>query len=142
MSVLGLKVFDETMQLTHTWLNVLMEKTGWDNKQRVYRLLRSVLQATRDHLSVNEAADLGAQLPMLIRGIYYEGWNPARTPVKIRSQDEFIGVIQKDFETDPMGDAEDAIGAVFALLFEKVSNDEMENVRQTFTKEIRTLFPS
>jgi uncharacterized protein (DUF2267 family) len=41
----------------------------WDGTSRSFRLLRTVLQALRDWLPVNEAVDLGAQLPMLLRGV-------------------------------------------------------------------------
>lgn len=141
MSEHGLASIDETVQLTHVWVNDLLERTGWSDKQRAYRLLRATLQALRDHLPVNEAADLGAQLPLLIRGLYYEGWHPAGTPVKERSKEAFVGHIQKAFKTDPMADAEKAIGAVFALLSEKVTEGEMADVRHAVPKPIRELFP-
>ncbi len=142
MSTFGLKSIDQTLHLTHLWLNELLERTGWSDKQRVYRLLRATLQATRDHLPVNEAVDLGAQLPLLIRGIYYGGWHPAGTPVKTRSRDEFLGHIQEAFKTDPMDDAEEAVGAVFALLSDRISEGEMADVRHTLPRQIRELSPS
>jgi uncharacterized protein (DUF2267 family) len=142
MGAFGLKSIDQTLHLTHLWLNELLERTGWSDKQRVYRLLRTTLQATRDHLPVNEAVDMGAQLPLLIRGIYYEGWHPAGVPVKTRSKDAFIDRIQGAFKTDPMDDPEAAVGAVFALLSERITKGEMADVRHTLPKQIRELFPS
>jgi uncharacterized protein (DUF2267 family) len=38
---------------------------------------------------------LGAPLPMLVRGIYYEGWRIAGKPTKDRHIDEFIGHVLK-----------------------------------------------
>lgn len=141
MSDHGLSSIDETVQLTHVWLNDLLERTGWTDKQRAYRLLRATLHAVRDHLQVNEAADLGAQLPQLIRGVYYEGWHPAGTPVKERSREAFIEEIQKAFRTDPMGDVEEAVSAALGLLSEKVTKGEMDDVRHALPKQIRDLFP-
>jgi uncharacterized protein (DUF2267 family) len=140
MSALGLKIIDESVQTANTWINEVDYRTGWDNKQRAYRLLRTVLHALRDHLNPDEAAQLSAQLPILIRGIYYEGYDPSRTPVKERSREGFVERVQEDFRTDPMGDAEEAIGAVFDVLDAHVSEGEMEDVRQSFTKDIRGLF--
>jgi len=140
MSNLGLTLIDDTVATTHAWLNRLVALTGWEDKQRAYRLLRAVLHEIRDHLSPGEAANLGAQLPTLIRGIYYEGFRPAALPVRERSKAGFVARVQKAFETDPMGDAEAAIGAVFKLLEERVSAGEMADVEQAFTREIRAMF--
>jgi len=67
MSAVGLESIDHTVQLTHIWINDLDASLGWENKSRSYRLLRTVLQTLRDWLPVNEAVDLGAQLPTLLR---------------------------------------------------------------------------
>jgi len=42
--------------------------------------VRAGLHALRDRLIPDEAVDLGAQLPMLVRGMHYEGWKPNATP--------------------------------------------------------------
>ena len=140
MSALGLRIIDESVQQANLWINDVDYRAGWANKQRAYRLLRAVLHAVRDHLSVDEAAQLAAQMPMLIRGLYYEGWNPSKTPVVMRSRADFVAAVQKDFAKDPMGDAEEAIGAVLDVLAQRISEGEMAHVRASFTKEIRALF--
>ena len=140
MSALGLKIIDESVQQANLWINEADYRIGWANKQRAYRLLRATLHAVRDHLGVDEAAQLAAQMPIFIRGLFYEGWNPSATPVKERSKQGFIDRIQAAFTADPMGDAEQAIGAVLDLLDHKISEGEMEDVRRTFSKEIRALF--
>ena len=101
MSAVGLESFEHTVQLTHIWINELDEKLDWENKARSYRLLKAVLNAVRDWLQVNEAADLGAQLPMLLRGAYYDQWRPARNPAKPRGRAAFIARVQEAFDKDP-----------------------------------------
>ncbi|MDH5798762.1 MAG: DUF2267 domain-containing protein [Paracoccaceae bacterium] len=140
MSALGLRIIDESVQTANAWINEVNDRTGWEHKQRAYRLLRAVLHTIRDHLSVDEVAQLAAQLPTLIRGIYYEGWNPSKTPSKIRKADAFIEEVQKAFETDPMADAAESIAAVIATLREHVSPGEMEDVEGNFTDDIREIF--
>ncbi|MDX1781920.1 MAG: DUF2267 domain-containing protein [Thalassovita sp.] len=140
MSALGLKIIDESAQQANIWINEVNDATGWDHKQRAYRLLRAVLHALRDHLSVDEAAQLAAQMPIVIRGIFFDGWNPSRTPVRMRNAGEFIDRLQRDFETDPLGDAEDAIAAVVGVLRQHISGGEMEDVENAFTTDVRTLF--
>ena len=140
MSALGLKVIDKAVEDANVWINEVNAKTGWDHKQRAYRLLRQVLHVVRDHLNADEAAQLGSQMPVLVRGIYYEGWNPSKTPVTERKPEGFIQRVQEGFDTDPLGDAEQAIKAVFAVLENHISSGEMDDVKTTFTTKIRVLF--
>ena len=140
MSV-GLASIEHTVQLTHVWINELDTRLGWDNKPRSYRLLRTVLQAVRDWLPVNEAASFGAQLPELVRGVYYEHWRPATTPTKKRSKADFIARIDAAFRTDPILFSPEAVTAVFELLSGKIAAGEIEKVRHGLPADIRALWP-
>ena len=102
MSTVGLESIDHTVQLTHSWINELDALVGWGSKARSYRLLRTVLQALRDWLPVNDAAHFGAQLPTLLRGVYYEHWRPADTPVTERHRSNFLARVDDAFRTDPI----------------------------------------
>jgi uncharacterized protein (DUF2267 family) len=141
MSATGLAAIDHAVQLTNAWLRELMELLGWDDKQRAYRLLRATLQGLRDWLAVDEASNLGAQLPMLVRGIYYEGWHPAGTPIHPRKKEDFLVRIDAAFKTDPIDDVEEAVSAVFALLDRHVTWGEVDDIRQSLPKEMRELWP-
>jgi uncharacterized protein (DUF2267 family) len=141
MSTVGLESIDHTVQLTHAWINELDALLGWQNKARSYRLLRVVLQSLRDWLPTNEAADLGAQLPTLLRGIYYEHWRPATTPVKERSSADFLMRVDHAFKNDPLGHTADPVAKVFALLTEKIGIGEVEDVRHALPGDLRALWP-
>ena len=140
MSAVGLESFEHSVQLTHIWINELDERLGWDNKARSYRLLRVVLHAVRDWLQISEAADLGAQMPMLLRGAYYDQWRPARNPAKPRGKAEFVGRIEEAFRQEPLDDPDQAVAAVFALLSAKISPGEIEDVRRSLPSDIRALW--
>ncbi len=140
MSALGLKIIDESVQAANIWINDVDMEMGWTHKQRSYRLLRAMLHALRDHLSVDEAAQLGAQLPTLIRGVYYEGWNPSKTPIIERARAGLEARVQADFHGDPLEDVAEAIAAVFSVLRAHVSAGEIAHVEQSFTREVRALF--
>src|SRR5579871_471823 len=116
MSDMGISAFDRTMHTTNIWLNDLMERMGWQDKHRAYHALRAVLHALRDRLPVDHAAALGAQLPMLVRGFYYEGWHPHGKPIKERRKEEFLAHIAEAFANDPAVNAEEVAQAVFAVL--------------------------
>lgn len=141
MSASGLESIDHTVQLTHIWINELDKDLGWNNNARSYRLLRSVLHALRDWLQVNESANLAAQMPMLVRGIYYDQWRPAATPVKERSKGDFLARVEKDFYNDPLSDSSKAVTAVFRLLGNKITAGEVADVRHSLPADLRSLWP-
>jgi uncharacterized protein (DUF2267 family) len=141
MSAVGLEGIDHTVQITHEWINELNEALQWGNKGRSYHLLRSVLHALRDWLQVNEAADLAAQLPTLLRGVYYDQWRPAATPIKPRDAVEFLNHIDAAFLKDPLEDTEGAVGEVLALLERRISAGEIKDVKQALPAAVRALWP-
>ncbi len=140
MSSTGLEVFDKTLQTTNIWLKEIGEDLGPD-RQRCYHALRAVLFALRDRLTVDEAADLSAQLPMLIRGIFFEGFRPSTMPQRIRTQDEFLAKINEHLQNiRPLG-ADEAARAVFRVLEKNIQGGEMVEVKHMLPPEIRALFP-
>ena len=100
-----------------------------------------MLHCPRDRLTVNEAAQLADQLPMLVRGIYYEAWHPAGKPEKIRSRDEFLSRISAHFSRTRPINAEHAARAVFQVLQDHVSAGEIREVMEELPHEIRMLWP-
>ncbi|MCP4386482.1 MAG: DUF2267 domain-containing protein [Hyphomicrobiales bacterium] len=142
MSAVGLEGIDHAVQQTHIWINEVDKKLGWENKPRAYRLLKTVLHVLRDHLQVNEAADLGAQLPTLIRGVYYDQWRPATTLVKERHVESFLARIDDAFKPDPIDNTSEAVTAVFGLLSEKISPGEIADVRHSLPAALRALWPA
>lgn len=141
MSAVGLEGLDHTVQLTHIWINDLDARLGWNNKGRSYRLLKSVLHAVRDSLQVNEAVDLGAQLPGLLRGAYYEQWRPGAAPFKHRTVQDFVARVNESFRRDPLPNDAQAVMAVFQLLTKKITEGEIEDVRRCLPEEIRNFWP-
>ena len=83
-------VLDSTIQKTHEWLKDITDGLGFPNQWAAFAALRGTLHTLRDRLPREHAAQLGAQLPMLIRGLYYEGWDPLREPNRVRHQQEFL----------------------------------------------------
>ncbi len=142
MSAVGLEGIDHAVQQAHIWINEVAKGLDWTNKPRAYRLLRTVLHALRDHLQVEEAVHLGAQLPTLIRGVYYEQWRPATTPVRDRHLESFLATVDKAFASDPLDDTAEAVAIVLALLSKRISAGEAVKVRQALPAQLRLLWPA
>lgn len=142
MSAQGLEVIDSSVQVTHEWINELAGRLDWSSKRSALRLLRTTMQHLRDHLLTNEMAQFSAQLPLLIRGIFFEGWVPKRTPIKERTAKEFIDAIETHMgQTEEYRGPED-IRRVFDLLNARLSTGEIEDVRASLPSAIRGLWPA
>jgi uncharacterized protein (DUF2267 family) len=128
-----------TVQKTKQWIGEIMAELKCDNAQQAYRAMRAVLHTLRDRLTVNEASDFAAQLPMLVRGIYYEGWKPERVPIKDRTKDHFLSHIRKAFPDDPNIDVGELTNAVLIVVNRHVSQGEMADVEACMPKPLRDL---
>jgi len=144
MADLGLKVLDRTVHDTNRWLHEIATQLGdEDARKPAYHTLRAVLFALRDRTSADLAADFSAQLPLLVRGIFYEGYRPADQPKHYRTLDEWNDEVRRELDQIP-ADApapEEATRAVFTVMSEEL---DWGAVRKTFTslpEPVRTLWP-
>lgn len=141
MSDTSIPAFSHAAQQAQQWVNELSEDLGWSDR-RAYHLLRVVLATLRDWLSPEEAADLSAQLPTLIRGIYFEGWDPSDAPVAERRKGDFMARVRRAFEPETNADFDIAVKAVFALIDRHISQGESVQVRSSMKKSLRQLWPA
>lgn len=138
MQSTGVSALDTTIQKANTWLKEVMDEIGTSDRHQAYLALRYVLQTLRDRLTVGEATDLGAQLPMLIRGFYYEGWNPSDKPIKF-DKDGFLSSIRERFVSAPIrvSDAERITQAVFRVLDRRISDGEIEDIKAALPRDLQ-----
>lgn len=142
MSTTGLDVFDSTLQKTNTWLRQIMDELATEDRHLAYSALRVTLHALRDRLPVDEAAHLGAQLPMLVRGLYYEGWQPRGKPEKT-DLGEFLLIIRSHVGSglgDP--DPRQVARAVFRVLTLHVTPGEIAGVKHCLPADLQELWTS
>jgi uncharacterized protein (DUF2267 family) len=136
-------IFNGTLQKTQIWLNDLMAELDWqDHPHKAYLALRTVLHALRDRLTVEEAVQLGAQLPMLVRGFYYEGWTLKRKPHKERHKEDFLAHIKDAFKNDVTVRPESVARAVFMVLARHTSEGEIEDIKHMLPKTLLELWPN
>jgi uncharacterized protein (DUF2267 family) len=140
MSSTGLEVFDKTLQSTHIWLDEIMAELRPD-RQRAYHALRAVLHALRDRLPLNLAAHLGAQLPLLVRGVYYDSWHPQPDTSRERKQAEFLEHVGAGLQGIRPIDVKDATRVVLGVITRHVTEGQVEKVRQALPKNIQALWP-
>lgn len=132
--------FAQAASQAQLWVNELAAELHW-NERRAWRLLKSVLRALQDFLPPSEMADLAAQLPVLLRGAYFEGWKPGAHAPGRRGGPDFLARIDAEFANDRLANSDNAIRAVFRLLERHVSVGEIEQVRHSLRKSMRELWP-
>lgn len=129
-----------SLQQTQEWLKELCDYGDLAETDEALAVLRAVLHQLRDRLTVAEAVDLAAQLPIVIRGIYYEGWQPAKVPVKIKTKQDFVGEV--NMRPMPVSvPAERAVRDVFALLAHRCDPGEISDVIAQLPTELKALWP-
>jgi uncharacterized protein (DUF2267 family) len=138
MSATGLEVFDKTLQTTNIWLDEIMAEMGPD-RQIAWHILGAVLRTLRDRLPPDLAAHLGSQLPILVRGTYYDQYEPSAAPDRIRSLDGFLAKIKGQMEFIRPVDSSDAFRVVCRVLDRHVNEGQMAKVRAALPEEIRHL---
>ncbi len=136
----GFSSIDKSTQKTKEWLHDMQNELGWDDENEVYVSFKAVIQTLRDRLPIDEAIEFGDELPMVMKGIYYDGYSPRRKPEKIKNQTQFFEKVQ---EKSPRRDikAEEATIGVFSILQRKLSGGgEIDKVKHSLPKDLQRLW--
>lgn len=139
MSMTGLSVFDKTVQTTNVWLNEISEELG-TGRQQSFHALKAVLHALRDRLLLDESAHFSAQLPILVRGVYFDGWNPGYGRNRERTAEAFLNHVAEGLKNTSPIDPEDACHSVFTVLERHISTGEMMDIRESLPRGVRHLW--
>src|SRR6478672_2822266 len=138
----GLDVFDTTVQETNLWLKDVMERIGTYDRHSAYSTLRAVLHAVRNRIGPENAAHLGAQLPMLLRGLFYEGWDPTGKPTKERHKAAFLAHIAGELPRAQGDEVEQGTYAVLDVLSKHIDRAAAVKLARMFPLELRKFWPA
>lgn len=141
MSANRLELFDTTIQETNHWVKLMMQELETNDRRQAFNALRSGLHALRDRIRPVTAVHLGAQLPMLLRGAYYEGWRLTNTPTHERHAVGFLNHVDANLARGSVFDASEVARATFNVISECVDAGEVEKVKRMLPSEIRALWP-
>ena len=137
MSTTHIDIIDRTVEKAHIWINDVADELGSTDGHHAYRVLRAFLHAVRDHLPVNEAAALAAQLPIFVRGVFYEGWNPSATPEQTRDLDSFLQRIASEARLVGETEASFDASAASRVLSRHISSGEAESLMNALPRHLR-----
>jgi uncharacterized protein (DUF2267 family) len=132
-------LFAKVNQQANIWVKEMMAELRTADAPQALHALRAGLHALRDRLTVDEAAQLSAQLPLLVRGIFFEGWDPTGKPLRIRHRAEFLALVREKYQPREDLGADDIMLALFRLLARHVSMGELNDIIFNLPQEVASV---
>jgi len=100
-----------------------------------------VLHNLRDRLPIKLSAHLSAELPLLVRGVYYDQFEAADQPADW-DREAFCAEVSRRLSNIRPVDPQDAVQTVFALLSRHVSRGQIEKVKHALPAELQAFWQS
>ncbi|NYF58760.1 DUF2267 domain-containing protein [Micromonospora purpureochromogenes] len=134
--------FESSLEKTNLMLKDIEQAYGWPKEQRnqSYCALRTVLHLLRDRMPVQESVEFAAQLPVLVRGIYFDGWKPMDVPIKL-NRDDFLLEVRRHFPYDVEGGTERVVQVVLDALSRHVTPGQWDDVKDTMPSDLQRMMP-
>jgi uncharacterized protein (DUF2267 family) len=131
---------DRSVDEMDAWLDGVMQTLQTDNRQRAYQALEGTLPALRERLSSETASTFGRQMPVLIRGLFF---NDPDTPDADHDHSElerFFATVRAPFSANLRIDAHAIAAAVFDVLDEQFSAEETAKIRAELPADLQRLW--
>ena len=121
---------------------------GKDN-EKAGRIFVSIMHALREIIPVAESLQFVAQLPMFLKAAYVNGWTLKNRGRKIKRMEEFVELVKEMDGNAAINDygyendlAEKYIDLTFIYLRKYVSLGEMEDIRDSLPKDLKSMIYS
>jgi uncharacterized protein (DUF2267 family) len=137
MARTGVDSLDRSVEKTNAWLADVAAAFGTEDRRLAYKVTRSWLHTLRDRLPVQVAAHLAAQLPELLRGVFYEGWNPSRVPIKY-GRGDYIARFVREAQIH-VSEAPNALWLVTAALSKHISAGAIAEAKAVLPADVASL---
>jgi uncharacterized protein (DUF2267 family) len=137
----GLPVFDTTIQESQIWLHDVAERLPPCSQHQAYGALRATFHALRDRLPMTGTLGLSAQLPMLLRGVFLEGWRPNDGPTDERTVQAFSDTVARQLPRGFPRAPNEVAGAIFAVIASHVDAGEARKIASQLPEPVRALWP-
>ena len=111
--------YAQAVHRASVWVADVAAALGTQDRNYARRVLRAWLHTLRDRLTVDATAKFGQQLPELLRGMYYDGWEPNRVPMRYNAA-EYVQRFAAEAMVTP-GDVPQLAAAVTHVLSEHMS---------------------
>ena len=103
-------------------------------------MFRSVMHATRRHMSTEQVLAFADALPPLPRGIFIEGWRPAE-PIPIESGQALLREVTADLAAHH-APPDTIVSDIFAVLAETSDQRDAQAMRDQLPVALKPLWPA
>lgn len=138
----GHPTFDHTVQEANRWLKATAQELHLEERRHAYSALRATLHALRDRLPPETSVHSSAQLPMVIRGLFFEGWRISGKPTDEHTIDTFCSRIAAELPTNFPMDPATAARGVLEVVFKELGPGEVAKVIDQLPVPLRSLWPA
>ncbi|MET8834983.1 MULTISPECIES: DUF2267 domain-containing protein [Micromonospora] len=137
-----ISAFESSLDKTNVMLKEIESAYGWPKECRnqSYAAIRTVLHLLRDRMPVGQSVEFAQQLPVLLRGVYFDGWQPENVPIKLNRED-FLYEVRQGFPYDVEGGTERVVQVVLDTLRKHVTQGEWEDVKSAMPKDLGRMIP-
>lgn len=136
-----IKAVQKTLQTSSRYLKLMMDSGEFRNHSDAFAVLRASLKALRDRVEPGEAVHLGSQLPALLRGFYFEGWDYTGIQNKTRKVEGFLNEVKKHLHGHDYIDLHKTVPVAMKVILDEIDQGEAVQILHNMPKEIRDLYP-
>jgi uncharacterized protein (DUF2267 family) len=132
----------EAIDVARAWIDDLMHRLGWHEKDTAFYAMLACLHGLRDALPKDEAIHIGLMLPVLVRGFYFDGWRLSGRSSAAKTRAGFLERIHDGVRRDPAVDPEHVARAVMAMLSTWLPAAEVENAKAATPHDLHGFWPN
>lgn len=134
--------FDHAVHEGNMWLSAIDDRLNLRNPGMAHAALRATLRVLRDRLTPEMAVHLSAQLPLIVRGLYFEGWKLNRTPSDDDNVERFCAHVAEQLPAGFPIDPRTVVTVVFAVMWNELDPGETAKIISFLPRGLRTLWPA
>ncbi|MFW5688518.1 MAG: DUF2267 domain-containing protein [Spirochaetota bacterium] len=138
--------FNQYAQDGNEFMHRLARELGHpDREDQAAILLRAVLHALRDRISMQENLHVVSQLPMFLKGVYVDQWSYSEELDRLKTADEFARRVEENQEQlgeqrfDWNASTQELITKVLASVEEYLTEGEVKDIKSELPDEIAAL---
>lgn len=133
--------FDHAVHEGNLWLGKIDEGLELGSLGLAQSALRATLHVLRDRLTPEMAVHLSAQLPLVVRGLFFEGWKLSQKPSEDDNIEQFCTHVEALLPAGFPIDARRVVGVVFEVIWNEIDPGETAKIIDFLPRALRTLWP-